>query len=89
MALSAACELSSYDNILLLCAATDGSDGPGTDAGALVDGGTLGRGHDSDLDENEYLQRADAGSFLEVCGDLINTGPTGTNVADIILGLKL
>ena len=89
MALSAACELNSFDNILLLCAATDGSDGPGTDAGALVDGGTLARGHETGLDENKYLQRADAGSFLEVCGDLISTGPTGTNVADIVLGLKL
>lgn len=89
MALSAASEISSVDNILLLCAATDGSDGPGTDAGALVNGGTLARGYDAGLDENEYLQRADAGSFLELSGDLISTGPTGTNVADIVLGLKL
>lgn len=89
MALSAASEISSYDNILLLCATTDGSDGSGTDAGALVNGGTLARGHDAGLDENEYLQRADAGSFLELSGDLISTGPTGTNVADIVLGLKL
>ena len=89
MALSAARELTGHDNILLLCAATDGSDGPSTDAGALVDGGTLARGHETGLDENKYLQRADAGSFLEVCGDLISTGPTGTNVADIVLGLKL
>lgn len=89
MALSAARELTGHDNILLLCAATDGSDGPGTDAGALVDGGTLTRGHETGLDENKYLERADAGSFLEVCGDLISTGATGTNVADIVLGLKL
>ena len=35
------------------------------------------------------LQKADSGTALEASGDLINTGPTGTNVGDIVIGLKL
>ena len=73
----------------MLAAGTDGSDGPGEDAGALVDGGTLARGASEGFDVHDALQRADAGSFLEASGDLIQTGPTGTNVMDLVLGLRL
>ncbi|MBU2477992.1 MAG: MOFRL family protein, partial [Gammaproteobacteria bacterium] len=34
------------------------------------------------------LKRADAGAFLEACGDLLETGPTGTNVTDLVIALK-
>mgnify|MGYP000712387375 CR=1 FL=1 len=36
----------------------------------------------------DCLVRADAGRFLAASGDLIHTGPTGTNVMDLVLGLK-
>ena len=88
LALAAALVLRGHENVWLLAAATDGSDGPTEDAGALVDGGTIGRGTDAGLDADESLARADAGEFLEASGDLIQTGPTGTNVMDIILGLR-
>jgi len=89
LALAAARELDGRENVWLLAAATDGSDGPGEDAGALVDGGTIARGEAEGFDANDALARADAGSFLEASGDLIATGPTGTNVMDLVLGLRL
>ena len=59
-----------------------------SDTGALVDGESLSRGELAGLDAQSCLQAFDAGSFFEASGDLINTGPTGTNVMDIVLGLK-
>ena len=73
----------------LLAAGSDGTDGPGDVAGAQVDGLTLQRGHDGGAgDPEQALRAADAGRFLAACGDLIDTGPTGTNVMDLVIGLK-
>ena len=88
LALSAAINLQGHSACLLLAAGTDGSDGPTSDAGALVDGESISRAELAGLDANDYLQAFDAGTFLEASGDLISTGPTGTNVMDIVLGLK-
>ena len=88
LALAAACDLASYTDSLLLAAGTDGTDGPGEVAGALVDGQTLNRGRDAGLDPEQALAQADAGRFLQASGDLLDTGPTGTNVMDLVLGLK-
>jgi hydroxypyruvate reductase len=87
-ALAAAMEIAGRDDVVLLAAGTDGSDGPGEDAGALVDGKTIERGRAAGLDPRRCLENADAGSFLDASGDLVNTGPTGTNVMDLIIGLK-
>ena len=87
-ALAAALELEGCEDIYLLCAASDGSDGPTEDAGALVDGSTILRGKMENLDPIDCLMRADAGTFLAASGDLISTGPTGTNVMDIVIALK-
>ncbi len=87
-ALAAALEIEGRDDMLLLAAGTDGTDGPGEDAGALVDGDTIQRGRSAGLDPRRCLEGADAGSFLDASGDLLNTGPTGTNVMDLIIGLK-
>lgn len=89
LALAAAIELAGRGNIFFLAAGTDGTDGPGDDAGALVDGATVARGKSNVLDALTALQRADAGSFLQASGDLLRTGPTGTNVMDIMMGLKV
>lgn len=88
LALAAAAELTGRDNVWLLAAGSDGSDGPGEDAGAVVDGGTLSRGELDGLNAADCLRRADAGRFLEASGDLISTGPTGTNVMDMVIGVK-
>lgn len=89
LALAAARVLEKHDDVLLLAAGTDGTDGPTTDAGALVDGGTIERGTGAGLNADTALRRADAGSFLEASGDLVQTGPTGTNVMDLMLGVRL
>lgn len=88
LALAAAQVLAGHEACYLLAAGTDGTDGPTPDAGALVDGGTLARGSRHECDAQACLDGADAGRFLEASGDLIQTGPTGTNVMDLVLGLK-
>lgn len=89
LALAAAVEITGRDDLLLLAAGTDGTDGPGEDAGALVDGGSVGRGELHAGSASGYLARADAGTFLAAAGDLLQTGPTGTNVMDLALGLRV
>lgn len=59
--------------------ATDGVDGSSNSAGAIVDGTTTERGGDP----HRTLARSDSGSYLAATGDLIETGPTGTNVSDL------
>jgi hydroxypyruvate reductase len=88
LALAAARQIAGHAGLWLLAAGTDGSDGPGDDAGALVDSGTLARGADEGLEAGASLAAADAGAFLEASGDLIQTGPTGTNVMDLVLGWR-
>lgn len=88
LALAAALALRDQGNVLFMTAGTDGTDGPTEDAGALVDGETIARGALHGWDAAAALERADAGSFLEASGDLVRTGPTGTNVTDLMLGLK-
>jgi hydroxypyruvate reductase len=88
LALAAALELAGRGDCYLLSAGTDGTDGPTEDAGALVDGGTVERASLDGFDAPEALRRADSGSALEASGDLIQTGPTGTNVMDLMLGLR-
>lgn len=83
LALAAAMEIAGTDR-LLLSAGTDGTDGPTHAAGALVDGGTIRR---AGVDPRESLDRNDSGSFLERAGDLLVTGPTLTNVNDLVVGL--
>lgn len=89
LSLAAAVALAGRRDCLLLSGGTDGTDGPTEDAGALVDGGTLERAELHGFDAQATLAAADAGTLLAATGDLLNTGPTGTNVMDLVLGLKL
>ncbi len=89
LALAAAMALEGLPGCLMLCAGSDGSDGPTGDAGALVNGETLARARQEGFDPKLCLTRADSGALLEATGDLITTGPTGTNVMDLVIGLKL
>jgi hydroxypyruvate reductase len=88
LALAAARQIAGHANLVLLAAGTDGQDGASEDAGAIVDGGTLGRAQDFGMDAAAALASADSGSLLEETGDLVHTGPTGTNVGDIVLALR-
>lgn len=69
--------------ILGLFCGTDGIDGPTDAAGAICDGLTRLRGRKIKLSARESLIQNDSYSFFEKLGDLIKTGPTGTNVMDI------
>jgi len=90
LALAAALELErrGLHDAHLLAAGTDGIDGASSDAGALVDDETCQRGRDAGCDPIVSLARADSGTFLEATGDLLHTGPTLTNVGDLVLGLR-
>jgi len=87
LALALAVELEGVDGVLAASIGTDGTDGPTDAAGAVADGGTTARGHAAGLDARDALRRNDAYPFLRAAGDLIVTGPTGTNVNDVILVL--
>jgi hydroxypyruvate reductase len=88
LALAAAVAMAGGTGLTLLAAGTDGIDGASEDAGGIVDDTTCARGTEAGLDALEFLARADSGAYLEECGDLLHTGPTGTNVGDLVLGLK-
>jgi len=88
LALAAAMVLEGQERVWLLAAGTDGLDGPGEDAGAVVDTQTVFRGRQAGLAPDDCLEAADSGTFLDASGDLLRTGPTGTNVMDIVIGLK-
>jgi glycerate 2-kinase len=86
----AACKLfADYPELSLLAAGTDGTDGPTEAAGGMVDADTCGRLALAGLDADDCLARADSGMALAAAGALVSTGPTGTNVADLVIGLKL
>jgi glycerate 2-kinase len=82
-ALAAALALDGADRVLLLSAGTDGSDGPTDAAGAMASGDTIARAAERGLDADAYLERNDSYAFFDALGDLVKTGPTGTNVMDV------
>ena len=84
LALSAVKELAGLENIMLISLGTDGDDGPTDAAGAVVTGNSAQRAASLGLEAADYLARNDAYSFFDVLGDLLKTGPTGTNVNDLI-----
>jgi len=85
-ALSAAELLEGRPAVLLACG-TDGADGNTEAAGAIVDGRTMARASALGLKPEEFLDNNDAYSFFRPLRDLVVTGPTGTNVADLVLFL--
>lgn len=82
LALGLAREIAGTTGLRILVAGTDGTDGPTDAAGALVDGQTW---KESAADT---LTRADAYTWLAAHGALIKSGPTGTNVADLLIAIK-
>jgi len=89
LALAAARLLAGQPNMMLLAAGTDGTDGVTDDAGAVVDSETCARLVLAEIDADDSMRRADSATALAASGDLIHTGPTGTNVGDLVIGLKL
>jgi len=75
------------NRLLLAAAGTDGVDGPTDAAGALATGTTVRRAQQAGLDARRALAHNDAYPFFSALGDLIETGPTGTNVMDLLLAM--
>jgi hydroxypyruvate reductase len=88
LAVAAARSIAGHKDYLVLAAGTDGRDGASEDAGAIVDGESIERAADAGVDPAAALAAADSGAFLEATGDLLHTGPTGTNVGDVVLALR-
>lgn len=84
-ALAAAIAIDGRSDVMFLAAGTDGIDGPTPAAGAVVDGTSVARGAALGLDAAAALVDNDANPFLAATGDLLVTGPTGTNVGDLWL----
>src|SRR5439155_9416823 len=63
-------------------------DGPTDAAGACVDGGTMARARERGFDPASALAATDSHPLLDATGDLLRTGPTGTNVADLVVALR-
>jgi glycerate 2-kinase len=83
LALAISEHLVGKDNVTLLVAGTDGTDGPTSAAGGLVDGNTFVRADAARV----ALENADAGSYLAEQGCLFVTGPTNTNVMDLAIAI--
>jgi hydroxypyruvate reductase len=82
-ALAAALEIAGWREIVILSAGTDGTDGPTDAAGAFADGETVQRAKALGLDPWGSLEGNDSYPFFQALGDLLITGPTGTNVMDL------
>lgn len=82
LALGVARQIRGRDDCVVVVGGTDGTDGPTEAAGAWVDGETW-----QDPDAGAALAAADSGSYLDARGRLLVTGPTGTNVMDLVVAL--
>jgi glycerate-2-kinase len=89
LALSAALAIQGRPSVVLAAVDADGIDGPTEAAGALVDGETVARARQAGLDPAEHLRTHRAYPLLAAAGDLIVTGPTGTNVNDLMIVLRV
>jgi len=85
LALSAALALEGVADVALLALATDGTDGPTDAAGAIVDGQTASRARQLGWEGQRALAENNAYPCLEAAGALLHTGPTGTNVNDLLI----
>lgn len=84
LALLIALYIKAHDDIEILVAGTDGSDGPTDATGAMVDSKTvLGKAQQA----KKAIENANSYEFLAAQSALLKTGPTGTNVADILIAL--
>jgi glycerate 2-kinase len=80
-------ELAAMRDVVVLAAGTDGSDGPTPAAGGIADPTSLERARRKGLDARRALAENDSHAFLAGLDDLVVTGPTGSNLMDLYLGL--
>lgn len=84
MALAAAIQMAGLQRSLVMTLATDGSDGPNDAAGGVVDGATVEEAVRAGLDPNAFLADNDSYNFFKQIDDQLITGPTNTNVNDLV-----
>lgn len=87
LAIAAAQEMAGMSGAALISVGSDGTDGPTDAAGGYVDGDTCRTLQERGMDLQAYLDNNDAYHALQAAGGLIITGPTGTNVNDVTIGL--
>ena len=87
VALAAAMALDGSDRVALLAMDTDGSDGGSMFAGGIADGDTMRRAREAGIDPAAHLRDHTAGEALGRLGDLLDTGPTGTNANDLVVAV--
>jgi hydroxypyruvate reductase len=83
--LLAAIEIAGIDDVRVLVAGSDGVDGTGPWAGAVVDGETQAKLARAGVDPWRALATSDSGSALDAVGATIAGGPTGVNHADLVI----
>ena len=86
-ALAAAFGIEGLEHVVIFSVGSDGTDGPTDAAGGMVDGKTIERIKSKGLDPEALLNQNDAYHALKASGDLVITGPTGTNVNDVMVVL--
>ncbi len=84
LALAAAMGIDGLEDVLIVSLATDGEDGPTEAAGGVVTSDTVAMARSKGMDPVRFLENNDSYSFFRALDDLIKTGPTQTNVADLL-----
>jgi len=85
LVLAAAAKINGSDGLVIGSFATDGIEGQTSAAGALADGTTVTRGLKLGMNPDQYLRNNDSYHYFSKLKDLVITGPTGTNVNDIMI----
>ena len=85
LALAACLELAGHEGALVMSLGTDGIDGMSPAAGGFADGTAVDRAYERGVDPRAALDRNDSYPLLEAIGNVIVSGPTGTNVGDLML----
>jgi glycerate-2-kinase len=88
LALAALIELQDFNkDYAFLSAGTDGTDGPTDAAGAVISKRVLTNMENLELQPEAFLQKHNSYTFFEKTDGLLKTGPTGTNVMDLVIVL--
>lgn len=87
LALLCSVKIAGIPGITILCGGTDGTDGPTDSAGAVVDSFTIAKADSNQLDVDGYIGDFNSYEFFRQTGDHIFTGPTMTNVMDIVVAI--
>lgn len=85
LALWCSVKLAGMKDVTVLAAGTDGNDGPTDAAGAVVDGDTARLAAEKGIDPRMYFDNFDSYNFFRQAGGHIITGPTMTNVMDLVV----